>query len=176
MIKQNIDDLIDGILRIVGLISLLRGVVAMLFQPSGYSAIVKMKKIYSMEELEALDINSAIECEVDNLSNEIFVLIPEGTNIHRVQIEAVQYVSFLKRMFARKVLYKYKNIFNRTALAVRVYSTEGIPMYRIRWELPNGLEAMYYFTANGYNGYENAEEIEYRKTIKYIVYRMIGII
>lgn len=174
---MDITDILDWILRIVGLLSIFMWFISLIFN------FFKNKNSYlniNIISNPSTDILNSIiyynEFNPDNheSNGESTLLFPSDDCIYNVKLYKL---SITKRGTLKKdkLIFKEKKLLPNTGILFNIYKNCGAPGYMISWKNKDGANAKYEFYENGFNGNNNLNIIEYKtnfinRIFNYIIY------
>ena len=168
-----IECILDWILRISGLLALLRGILGVFLKPTGYYDKVEFKVIKNVDEHDQIEEKCIDNFCISNDASTRLIIIVNGADVYNLRIEQIQYLN-KNRFKVVKVLKYYKDLHSKDYIMVKGNLSCGCPSYRVSWYLPNGLKAYYYLIENSFNGENDLKYIKYEKTFKYFIPKFIG--
>lgn len=162
--------IIDWILRIVGILSIFKIIINILFCRKVWRDDVEIKRKQSIEsECDEFEYKHIYYFEKDN--TEVTIISGKIYPIKKIEIyESRLYKNKIKK---GKLIYSYNNLFPDDALFLKLYYGCTMPIYIIKIKSHNYENTEIFLSENGFNGnvdYKNG--ILYKKNLISIIYQL----
>ena len=168
-------DILDWILRIVGILALLKCPFSLIFnllKDRDIPSNINITNKPSQERLNNLTFYSEVSPEGHSSGDESTLLSPTDSCIYNVRLYELS-LNKKGKLKKGKVIFKEKKLSPNYGILFNKYKNCGAPSYMVSWKNKLGYVAQYKFAENGFNGNTNLNIIEYKTSFVNYVFNFI---
>ncbi|MEI4309886.1 hypothetical protein [Streptococcus suis] len=163
------EDRIDWFFRIIQIATF----IILIVKVNVHKGYIDNVQLIEIDDLQKIDENNELRFyrsfgNFENTCNH-FLFRPIGTDLKKVEIYSLD-----EEQNKSKLLEKYKDLNNGSALLINIDIMGIMPHHMITWVTDNGEKGEYIFHMNGFNGNMNFRSYRYKYTILGRMRKILG--